>query len=175
MATKETLLKELNLEPHVEGGYFFRTYTSPRKLTREGSSDIEKATMSSIFYMLTRDSPVDYFHVNISSDIVHYFHLGLPIKYIVVTPEAKCSSTVLGHDVAAGQKLQLTVPSGCWKAAELVGVADCGSKTLDYGLISEAVSPEFRYKDWRIATEEDLKELVPPEKWNSLKCFVKPQ
>lgn len=166
--TKEVLLKELRLGPHSEAGYFVDTYTSPHKLSQEGKTE---GAMSSIFYMLTREFPLSHFHI-ITSDIVHYYHCGLPLKYHVVTPEGECNTTVMGHDIAAGQKLQLTVPAGCWKAAELVMDGGEGSEGLDYSLLSEAVTPEFSYDNWRMATEKDVKGLIPPEKWDYMKRFV---
>ena len=125
--------------------------------------------------MLIKDSPFNYFHVNCSADIVHYFHFGLPLKYYLVTPEGQCSTAVLGPDILAGQKPQLIVPAGYWKAAELMETGESmGSSSPDYGLISEAVSPEFRYEDWKVACEEDVKSLVAPENWNSIKHLIKP-
>ena len=165
--TKEVLLKELHLGPHSEAGYFVDTYASPHRLSREGKTE---RVVSSIFYMLTKEFPMSHFHI-ITSDIVHYYHCGLPLKYHVVTPDGECNTTVMGHDIAAGQKLQLTVPAGCWKAAELVTDIE-GGGGLDYSLLSEAVTPEFCYENWRMATEKDIKALILPEKWDYMKRFV---
>ena len=76
---KQSLIQSLNLTPHIEGGYFTRTYQSP----------IENDTrplMTSIFYMLTSDRPIGHFHKN-KSDIMHYFHLGSPMTYLTISPE----------------------------------------------------------------------------------------
>ena len=173
---KELLIEKLQLEPHVEGGYFLRTYTSSESTTirTEDGSLSKRAVMSSIFYLLTSDSPINYFHKNLFG-IVHYFHLGLPIKYHVITPEGQCSTTILGPDILAGHKLQLIVPGGHWKAAELMITSKYnvhGPPDIDYGLISEAVAPEFSYTDWTLATEEDIKKLVPKD-WEFYKHFTK--
>ena len=82
---KAKLIDTLQLQPHIEGGFFRRTYISPHKVTVE---DNERVTMSSIYYMLTTDSPVGYTHRN-HSDIVCYFHLGLPLRYLILFPEGK--------------------------------------------------------------------------------------
>ena len=66
----------------------------------------------------------------------------------------------MGPDILAGHKLQLIVPGGHWKAAELMITSKYnvhGPPDIDYGLISEAVAPEFNYMDWTLATEEDIK------------------
>lgn len=177
---KDILIKELHLEPHVEWGFFIRTYTSPMTITipaeqpnkSDGASVIkERAVMSSIFYLLTTDSPVNYFNRN-SSDIIHYFHLGLPIKYHTISPEGECSAQVLGPNILAGQKLQVMVPAGYWKAAELLIDGDSASD-LDFGLLSEAVAPEFNYADWKLGTEEDIQAVLPHD-WERYKHFIKP-
>jgi len=106
MAIQLDLVEKLKLEPHVEGGYFIRTYESPRKVTTKtkDGSDVERAMMSSIYYLLTKENPINHFHKNLS-DIVHYFHLGLPIKYHIISPEGDCSTVVMGPDIMAGLSL----------------------------------------------------------------------
>lgn len=165
---KATLIRQLGLEPHVEGGYYSRTYTSPWSSTthtQDGSAR-ERALMSSIYFMLTSDSPIDHWHLN-SSDIVHYFHHGLPIKYTLISPEGGCYSIVLGADLTAGHQLQFAAPAGSYKAAEL----QYTEGPPDYSLISEAVVPGFDYTDWSMATMEDIKRLAP-QNWEAHKHLV---
>lgn len=164
---KELLLTELQLKPHVEGGYFIRSYTSSRNVTGETGSPNERPVMTCIYYMLTIDQPINHYHKN-GSDIVHFYHMGLPIRYHVITPEGHCSSTVLGPNISAGQKPQLMVAAGCWKAAELMLEKD---NPLDYGLISEAVGPGFDYADWSVATKEDIQKIIP-QNWEQYKHLI---
>ena len=117
--------------------------------------------------MLTLDSPIDHLHLN-SSDIVHYYHHGLPIKYTLISPDGDCSSIVLGTDLTAGHQLQFADPAGSYKAAELQCTEDSAA---DYGLISEAVVPGFDYADWSMATMDDVKRLAP-QNWEAYKHLV---
>lgn len=149
----EELVRELGLEAHVEGGYFRRTYAAenhPRVATPGG----ERYSLTSIFYLLTRESPTGHFHRN-RSDIVHYFQLGDPITYYLLHPDGRLETVVMGQDVAAGQRLQLTVPGGIWKASSL------GEGPHGYGLISEAVSPGFDYADMTLGDAAALAEAFP--------------
>jgi len=58
---KQQLIEKLSLEPHIEGGYFSRTYKSD--LTTSVSYDTKpRCLLSSIYYMLTDDSPIDHLH-----------------------------------------------------------------------------------------------------------------
>ncbi len=63
---KLALIRKLQLQPHVEGGYYRRTYNS-----QHNSGEPQRSLMSSIYYLLTDDSPIGYFHRN-QSDIIHY-------------------------------------------------------------------------------------------------------
>jgi hypothetical protein len=149
----DELVRELGLEAHVEGGYFRRTYAAqdqPRVATTAG----ERYSMTSIFYLLTRDAPTGHFHRN-RSDIVHYFQLGDPITYYLIHPDGRLETVVMGQDVAAGQRLQLTVPGGIWKASSL------SEGPHGYGLISEAVSPGFDYADMTLGDRDELARAFP--------------
>ena len=77
----ETVVENLRLESHVEGGFFRRTYASDYRLQTPTACD--RSSMTSIFYLLATQSPIGHFHIN-RSDIVHYFHLGDPISYYLI-------------------------------------------------------------------------------------------
>ncbi len=160
----EALISALELKPHVEGGFYKRTYTSSRSI-----DDGDRATMTSIFYLLTTESPICHLHRNSTCDIVHYYHLGLPVRFTFISPEGICTTTTLGPDIAAGHKLQMTSPAGVWKTGELL----CdGGGSQDYGLTSEAVSPGFDFADHQFATMGNIKDLVPNE-WKKYKHFIR--
>ncbi|MCI5178242.1 MAG: cupin domain-containing protein [Candidatus Electrothrix sp. AW3_4] len=95
--TPDEIITLLNLEPHPsEGGYFRRTYESALSCTTENGS---RMLLTSIYYMLTKESPVGFLHRN-KSDILHYHHR---------------------------ETLQLLVPGGWWKASRLcAGESDYG-------------------------------------------------
>ena len=158
---KQQLITKLALEPHVEGGYFRRTYQSG--LTADLAYG-KRRLLSSIYYLLTDDSPIGHLHRN-KSDIIHYFHSGSPLSYLIVHPDGRLERTVLGADLAQGQQLQWLVPGGCWKASELA--------SGEFGLISEAVAPGFDYEDMALATK-DLMQNLFPALWGSLEKYVKP-
>lgn len=146
---KTEIIQQLNLSNHIEGGYFAETYRSVQNMTtdREGS---ERSLLTSIFYLLTDDSPIDYFHKN-QSDIIHYFHGGSPITYLIIHPDGRLEKEKLGSNLVNGEKFQLIVKGGCWKAA----ILEAG----EYGLLGEAVAPGFDYRDMQVADESLLKQF----------------
>jgi predicted cupin superfamily sugar epimerase len=158
---KQQLIESLSLIEHIEGGYFAETHRSAETLStnRNGS---DRNLLTSIYYLLTNDRPIDHFHKN-RSDILHYFHLGSPITYLVLHPDGRLERVKMGSDPSQGQVLQLLVPGGCWKAAVL--------ESGEFGLIGEAVAPGFDYRDMELATVEGLKAEFPGL-WESLAPYV---
>ena len=161
---KETVKNKLQLKPHTNGGYFIPTYTSPEKITKDAGSQ-QRPLWTCIYYMLTDDSPINYFNKN-RSDIVHFYHQGSPVRYHVLTPEGKISSTVLGSNITAGQKPQFMVRAGCWKASELLYSGP------NFNLISEGVAPGYDCADRSIATKKDIQKLIPKD-WERYTRFIK--
>lgn len=135
----------------MEGGFFRRTFQADHRDKLELEIG-ERLTLSSIYYLLTSDSPIGHWHQNLS-DILHFYHLGAPLHYYMIHPDGRLQTAVLGPDLTAGHQLQLAVPGGCWKASHL--------PEGDYGLISEAVSPGFEYEDMTLGERASLLERFP--------------
>ena len=153
LLNSQAVVAALKLEPHPEGGYFRRSYASPT-VGSLGPNGEQRPLASSIYYLLASDSPIGCLHVN-TSDIVHYFHSGSPLRYHLISPQGNYESVLLGNDVRAGQLPQLVVPGGFLKATEL--------EQGEYGLISEAVVPGFDYADMRFVTTEELQRRCPEQ------------
>lgn len=160
----EEVAKALNLSGHIEGGFFRRTYQAD-DYTKLSTDKGERFILTSIFYMLTSQSPIGHFHLN-KSDIVHYYHMGDPIRYTLIYPDGKLEQVIMGSDVTKGELLQLTVKGGIWKSSELL------TGEHGYGLISEAVSPGFDFADMTLGTTELLKEKFP-QHWGLVARLIK--
>ena len=155
----QELVSKLSLEPHVEGGYFRRTYQSGhRPMIVGGDDDGDEANrylMSSIYYMLTREQPIGCMHRN-KSDIMHVHNSGAPLRYYLLYPEGRLDTRVLGSNLDSGHELQFVVEGGVWKATELI---DDGEH--DYGLLTEVVVPGFDYADMTLGVQQSLLEVYP--------------
>jgi predicted cupin superfamily sugar epimerase len=164
--SKQDLIEKLSLIEHVEGGYFSETYRASEAIetSRAGKS---RATMTSIYYLLTDDRPIDHLHQN-KSDIMHYFQSGAPITYILVDLEGNLTKVKLGMAIEQGEVPQLLVPKGYWKAAVL--------ESGEYGLLGEAVAPGFDYRDMTIAKADSIRAQFPdqfPDLWKQLAPYVR--
>ncbi len=153
----QQIVNYLGLESHIEGGYYRQTFkaSDSREIT---TPDGQRVTMTSIYYLLTRAEPIGHFHKN-KSDIMHYFHAGDPITYYLIYPCGRLEEHVLGTDFTLGQKFQLAVPGGVWKASSIGTECNHG-----YGLIGEAVSPGFEYEDMELGDTQKLVDEFPQHK-----------
>jgi len=134
------LAANLGLEPHPEGGYFKRIYTSSQTLpTPQG----QRPLCTSIYYLLTREQPIGRLHRN-CSDILHYFLDGGPLEYLLLGADR-----TLRRERLDGGNRFLLVPGGCWKASRLI-------ENTGHALIAEVVTPGFDYADHQFASEADL-------------------
>ncbi|MFT6895840.1 MAG: purine nucleoside permease/predicted cupin superfamily sugar epimerase [Paraglaciecola sp.] len=154
LLTAEQIIAALDLQGHVEGGYFRQTFSAdhrPAIATQNGP----RVTMTSIYYLLTKASPIGHFHMN-QSDIMHYFHSGDPITYYMLHPDGTLETTILGPDPTLGHQLQMLVKGGTWKASRISITGPYG-----YGLIGEAVSPGFNYNDMQLGLTPELLATFP--------------
>ncbi len=147
----EELIKRLQLQPHVEGGFFKRTFEAGHRAKIDTGLG-PRFTLTSIYYLLTEDSRIGHWHRN-QSDILHFFHLGEPITYHLIHADGTLETVVLGPDPVQGHQLQLAVKGGTWKASHL--------EQGEYGLISEAVAPGFEYSDMELGKREELLQAFP--------------
>ncbi len=128
----------LALEPHPEGGWFRRTYTSGIPVATEGG---ERPAVTVIHYLLA-PGEASAWHV-VSSDELWLWHgpgrLELALGGAGEAPDSSPTRLVLGP----GEAAQGIVPAGTWQAARLLDDAEC--------LVSCMVSPGFSFADWRLA------------------------
>ncbi|MGB3768597.1 MAG: cupin domain-containing protein [Phormidesmis sp.] len=159
---KQDLIDQLSLVEHVEGGYFSETHRATEEIQtpREGQT---RSLLTSIYYLLTDDRPIDHLHQN-KSDIMHYFQAGSPITYVLVDLNQTLRRVKLGLNVAQGEVPQLLVPKGYWKAAVL--------ESGEYGLLGEAVAPGFDYRDMAIAKADKIRAQFP-DLWEELAPYVR--
>ena len=149
----QTLIEKLRLTPHHEGGWYRRTFEAGHR-NKVDTEFGPRFTMTSIFYMLTGDSPRGRWHI-CRSDILHFWQMGSPLQYDLLHRDGHHERVILGPDLDAGQRLMFAVPGGVWKGTRLLG--------RDFGLLSEAVAPGFEYEDMRLAKAGELERLFPQQ------------
>jgi predicted cupin superfamily sugar epimerase len=150
----QELITLLGLEPHPEGGYFRRIYTSPIGHTTPSG---ERPTATSIYYLMTSRQPCGRLHRN-RSDILHFFLEGDPVEYLVLDGAGRPAVHRLGD---GRLERHLLVPGGRWKASRL-------PEGSGHALVAEVVTPGFDFADHEFARGRDL----PAEHREALRPFL---
>ena len=151
------LAARLNLAPHPEGGYYAETYRAAgvipaSALPPQFGGDRNYST--SILYLLT-EGDKSRLH-RIRQDEVWHFHLGGPLRLVMIFQDGGCRETILGPDVMGGQLPQYVVPAGCWfGAAPRPGSGYC--------LMGCTVAPGFDFADFELADGRELARTLPAQ------------
>lgn len=144
MRTAEDYIRELEMEPHVEGGYF--------KECLRGEEDAGgRALWSSIYFLVRRDE-ISHLH-RLQSDEVWYFHDGAPLTIYMISPEGELSAPKLGLDKGRGESPQIRVPKGY-----LFGAA---MEEEGFSLVGCMVAPAFRYEEFELPGRTQLLNAYP--------------
>lgn len=150
--TADQIKKLLNLDPHpVEGGYFRRTFTSAENL------DLSRGIRprgTAIYYLLEAGS-FSEMHM-LDSDEMFHFYLGDPVEMLQLYPDGGSAVTTFGHDLEAGQHVQMLVRAGVWQGMRLIG----DGKVALFGC---TVVPGFSFDDYHNASYDELAAKWPEQ------------
>ena len=122
MNEAETIIRELNLEPHPEGGHFVECF---------------RTNEISIIYYLLKKNEKSHWHRLTKNEALH-FYKGDPITIYVSDDGNNFNSITLG----GGNKFHYIVNAKSWFAMKSSG---------EYSLIGCAVAPAFDYEDFELA------------------------
>lgn len=134
----QSLIDQLGLQPHPEGGYFIETDRNPLKIANpfqshddtEAGKDTTRSASSTISYLLTPRSSLSAFHRN-QSRTIHTWQRGRG-RYVVIGVDKSCTNTdkmgsrgriesfVVGPNVELGERTQWTVEGGNYKSSFLL-------------------------------------------------------
>jgi len=153
MLTAEELIEALDLEPLPgEGGYFKRTHVADEALAAgalPGRYGRAKPISTAIYYLLS-DAPDCFSAIHrLPTDEIYHFYLGDPVELLTLGPGGESGRFVLGQDLAAGQRVQLTVPRGVWQGSRLVP----GGRVA---LLGTTMAPGFDPADLELGVREML-------------------
>lgn len=141
----EKYIKTLNMQKHVEGGYYAQSYVS------QTQHDETRALWSSIYFMLC-EGEVSHFH-RLTADEMWYYHAGESLTIYMISPDGKLTSVQLGLDVEAGEVPQFLVPKGC--------IFGSAMNQAGFSLVGCMVSPGFTFEDFELFSQEYLLETYP--------------
>ncbi|MDQ8757660.1 cupin domain-containing protein [Sphingosinicella sp. LHD-64] len=134
MTEAQALIRELDLQPHPEGGWYRETW---RAEATEGA----RGSATAILFLLEAGQRSHWHKVDATE--LWLFHAGSPLRVSTAPGDAGPVSHVrLGAAVLAGEVPQLRIPPHHWQAAD----ADRG-----WALVSCIVSPAFEFDGFTLA------------------------
>ncbi len=123
------LVKQLDLRPHPEGGYF-------RETIRLIDGPDGRSRMTAILFLLPQGERSHWHRVD--ADEVWLWQGGAALMLAIEEEEV----ITLGSDIGSGQQLQALVPAGKWQSAEA---------TNGWVLVSCVVAPGFSFDGFELA------------------------
>lgn len=154
MKSAEEWIKDLDLKPHPEGGFYKEIYRSEGKIDKSHLPNryAGARNFATSIYFLLRSEDFSAFH-KIQSDELWFYHAGSAVE-ILILDEKGLISVKLGADVANGEVLQAIIPRQKWFAAKVITKAS-------YVLVSCVVAPGFDFADFDLADRSELLTLFP--------------
>jgi len=131
--TGDDIIRILGMIPHAEGGHY-------REMYRDTHSEGSRGVMSSIYFLL-RAGERSHWH-RFDATETWCYHAGAPLELTIWTEGQSIEKHRIGSNVLAGEKPQLTVPTGTWHAAETLG---------DWTLVGCVVAPAFEFSGFELA------------------------
>lgn len=155
MTKIEQLIKQYDLQPHPEGGWYRQTYRSNEFVPAAalpGRFGADRVFSTAIYFLLEKGS-FSAFH-KIKSDECWHFYAGDPLQVFVIDRADDLKIITLGNDGNKGERFQCIVPANCWFASRPAA----GS---EYSLVGCTVAPGFEFEDLELADEKSLSALYP--------------
>jgi len=151
--TAGQVIEALNLEPMGDAacpGFFKPTYESKLR----ANMDKERAAASLIYYLMTKDMPIDPWHI-LASDEILLYHAGAPMIQMLLYADGSWEEIVLGPEVDKGQVMQKVIPAGTW-----MGFVKNEDPRYDWGLYGVMVAPAWHIEDIRMVEGAQDLELL---------------
>lgn len=149
-------IKQLDLCPHPEGGYYKETYRSSAILAQKALSaefNGDRACGTAIYYLLEKND-FSSFH-RIASDEIWHFYAGDALEIFILNEENKTLDVIrLGNHPENGEVFQAVVPAGFWFGARPAS----GSR---YTLAGCTVAPGFDFNDFEMGQRNQLLQTFP--------------
>ena len=128
-----TIIATLGMQRHPEGGWYAETFRDNPQGGRGHSTAI---------YFLLEAGDVSAWHRVIDAAEAWHFYAGAPLALSVYAEGGRVVETILGPDLAKGERPQHVVPANCWQTARSLG---------DWTLVGCTVAPGFDFSSFELA------------------------
>ena len=145
----------LQLNRHIEGGYFKENYRSSLSIAQENLPDIfgGNRSASTAIYFLLEKNQFSALH-RIASDELWHFYAGSCLTIYEIAKDGLLKAHRLGNNPEKEESLQVVIPAGNWFGARLENGGD-------YALTGCTVAPGFDFADFELAERSMLTAQYP--------------
>lgn len=152
------LIKDLELSPHPEGGYYKEIYRAKTTVHSPHAGAIRNA-LTDIYFLLV-SGQISRFHRVLHDEIWH-FYAGAPLVLVEIEAEGlKLREVRLGGFGQSGMpRYKHCIQGGNWQAAYSTG---------GYTLVGCTVAPGFDFADFRFLSQEGELQSAVLEKFPML-------
>jgi predicted cupin superfamily sugar epimerase len=127
MRSAQDIIKQLNLSPHPEKGYYVQTFEDPER--------VDGRSRSTAIYYLLEKNVISHWHRVLDAVEIWHYYAGAPLQLMLSFDDGKpVRKRTLGPDVFNGQTPHVIVDKGEWQRAESLG---------DWTLVGCTVAPGF--------------------------------
>jgi hypothetical protein len=132
MRPGESLIADLGLAPHPEGGWYRRTWVA------DAEGDARPMGSAIIFLLLAGEESAPH---RIDGTEIWHFYAGDPLEHRCEWPDGHREVQLMGSDPGAGQVPQVVVPPAVWQSARPLG---------RYSLLGATVTPAFLFEGFEL-------------------------
>ena len=145
-----SLVEQLQLQAHPEGGYFRETYRSQQVVHTSGQT---RNAVTLIYYLLEQGQFSAWHRV--LHDEVWHFYQGDDLELLCMSPDLhNVQRIILGKQ----SERHAVIPAHYWQAARPLG---------EYTLVGCTVSPGFDFADFLLLREHPIQKKLATE-WQAL-------
>ena len=142
MTKTQTLIQQLGLKPHPEGGWYRELHRSPDQVQRQDGA--ERSALTAILFLLPAGA-VSCWHRVIGGDEIWTHIDGATLELF----QCQGDGTGLKRDALHASNPIQVVPANTWQAARSLG---------NYSLMSCCVGPGFEFCDFEMARQHPATE-----------------
>lgn len=153
--TADFLIQHLQLNQHIEGGWYSEIYRSELTFDKEQlppTFGSERNACTHIYFLLEKKG-FSAFH-RIKSDELWHFYAGDPLIIYEIDEEGKMKEHLLGKSIEKKELLFCVIKGGNWFGSR---VAEGG----EYSLAGCTVAPGFDFRDFELAEKDVLLKTYP--------------
>lgn len=144
-----TLIDNLDLSPHPEGGYYRETFRSACQV-RTPDAGRKRCAGTGIYFLLPAGVCTNWHRVR--SDELWHFYEGDPVVLEVITKTGQYERIELAGQADGQYAFQGLAPAQCWQRAWSAG---------SYSLVGCTVTPGFEFEDFEMQEAGVLAERYP--------------